>query len=135
MAFEPCSRDEFVPIFSDLQAGGDLLVFEEAGRIVGVCKIIRRKIRTKHAAYIGILAVSPDDQGRGVGRKMMTQILAMLRAGRYKRIELLVAHDNPKAIAFFESFGFEIEGTLKNYLSRNGSKELCDEHVMALLLE
>ena len=64
----------------------------------------------------------------------MAKILSMLESEGYRRIELLVARDNTRGIAFFESLGFEIEGTLRKYISRHGSSELYDEHIMALLL-
>ena len=65
----------------------------------------------------------------------MTTILELLKAEGMRRVEILVASDNSRAIGFFESLGFEIEGTLRNYFSRGSSRELFDELVMALLFD
>lgn len=135
MAFDTCLEEDFPPIFAELRAGGDLLVFEENSTFVGVCKIIRRKRRLRHVAYVGSLAVSPSLQAKGIGRRIMTDILGMLRSEGFKRIELFVAADNTQAIGFFKSLGFEIEGTLRKFFARNGSTEYVNEHIMALLYE
>jgi putative acetyltransferase len=135
LAFDPCSSTEFLPVFEDLQSGGELLVFENENKIVGVCKIIRREHRLKHSAYIGSLAIRANLQNQGFGRQIMTTILAQLEQEKFRRIEVLVACDNIMTVQFFISLGFTIEGTLRNYFSRAHSNELFDEHIMGLLIE
>ena len=135
MGFDACSLDQFRTIFHELRSGGDLLVFENDDAVVGVCNVIRRDHRLKHVAYLGSLAVRPDCSGQGVGRAILTTVLNMLRDEGFRRVELLVASDNARAIGLFRSFGFEIEGTLRRYFSRDASKDLYDEHVMALLYD
>ena len=133
MGFDECSLDQFRPIFRQIRSDGDLLVFEQDVEIVGVCSVTRREHRLKHVAYIGNLAVKPNCSGRGVGRAILAMVLNMLKDEGFRRVELLVACDNARAIGLFRSFGFEIEGTLRSYFSRSTSKKLFDEHVMALL--
>ena len=131
MGFDPCSRAEFDEIFSELSSGGELLIEENDQGIVAVCKIVRRNRRLRHSAYIGSLAVQPAQQGKGFGRAFLRDLLDSLKGEGLTRLELLVAADNEKAIALFSSFGFEIEGTHKNYFSRAGSDLLFGEHTMA----
>ena len=135
MGFDVCSRDKFSSIFRDLRSSGDLLIFEQGDEVIGVCHVIRRKHRLRHAAYLGSLAVRPNSTGQGVGRTIVTTILEILREQEFRRVEILVASDNANAISLFKSLGFELEGTLRNYFSRGSSKELFDEHVMALLFD
>jgi len=47
------------------------------------------------------------------------------------RLDLRVYVDNAPAIALYEKFGFEIEGTHRRFALRNG--EYVDAHVMARL--
>jgi len=47
------------------------------------------------------------------------------------RLDLRVYVDNAPAIALYERFGFEIEGTHKSFAYRDG--EYVDAHVMARL--
>jgi L-phenylalanine/L-methionine N-acetyltransferase len=131
MGFDPCSGEEFKEIFSELNFGGVLTVYEREQKIVAACKIIHRGRRLRHSAYIGALAVHYGCQGMGVGKEFFGKILDDLKAEGFSRIELLVAADNKLAIKFFKGFGFAIEGTHKNYFSRAGSDQLFDEHTMA----
>lgn len=135
MGFDACSLDQFRSIYNELRLGGDLMVFEDSDGIIGVCNVTRRDHRLKHVAYIGSLAVRQDCSGWGVGRAILTTVLNMLKDEGFRRVELFVASDNERAIGLFHSFGFTIEGTLRGYFSRGASKELFDEHVMALLYD
>ena len=135
MGFDVCSMDEFDSIFSGLRSSGDLLVFEQANAIIGVCHVLRREHRLRHVAYLGSLAVHPDFSGQGMGRTILNSVLEMLHGEGFKRVELFVASDNSRAIGLFRSLGFRIEGTLRNFFSRGSAQELFDEHVMALLYD
>ncbi|WP_062260544.1 GNAT family N-acetyltransferase [Endozoicomonas arenosclerae] len=132
MGFDPCSRAAFDDIVCELESTGELLVLENHSKSIdAVCKISRRGHRLRHSAYIGSLAIHPEKQSQGVGRHFFKTITDQLKQEGYTRLELLVAADNLRAISFFQSFGFEIEGTLKQYFSRSGYDELFDEHIMA----
>lgn len=131
MGFDHCSRIEFNEVFSELISGGELIVKEIDQGVIAVCKVIRRTRRLRHSAYIGALSVHYSQQGNGIGREFLANIIKQLKNEGFSRIELLVAADNIKAIKLFESFGFVIEGTHKNYFSRSGSNELFSEHTMA----
>ncbi|WP_163831830.1 GNAT family N-acetyltransferase [Spartinivicinus ruber] len=131
MGFDPCSRQEFDEIYLELISGGELIVEEGSMGIEVVCKVIRRTRRLNHSVYIGSLAVNPKFQGKGIGKKFFSELLSKLKGEGYTRIELLVASDNQRALSFFRSFGFEIEGTLRNYFSRAGSEKLFNENIMA----
>ena len=133
MGFDPCSRKEFEELFPELLEGGELCVLEEGKEIIAVCKIVRRKHRLKHSAYIGSLAVKHTHQNQGVGNQFFSDALSLLKSEGLKRVELLVAADNDVAIKFFKRFGFVVEGTHNNYFSRAGSSELFAEHTMAWL--
>ena len=74
-------------------------------------------------------------QNKGLGTRMMSDLLAILRERGILRVELCVSADNPAAIAFYEKLGFTREGTMKQYFSRAGHNGFVDEHMMALFLE
>ncbi len=50
---------------------------------------------------------------------------------QYSRVELTVFSDNEAAIALYKKFGFEIEGTFRQYVFRDGA--LADVYAMARL--
>ena len=87
--------------------------------------------RTRHSGHFGI-AVRDDWQGKGVGTALMEVCLDLADNWlNLSRLDLRVYVDNAPAIALYEKFGFEIEGTHKRFAYRNG--EYVDAHVMARL--
>jgi len=87
--------------------------------------------RMRHVASIG-MAVRNDWQGRGIGTALMEA--AMDLADNWlnlTRLELRVYLDNAPAIALYEKFGFEVEGTHRRLAFTNG--EYVDGYSMARL--
>ncbi|MBN1565512.1 MAG: GNAT family N-acetyltransferase, partial [Anaerolineae bacterium] len=84
-----------------------------------------------HVADLGMM-VHADYQGRGVGSALMVAALDLAENWlNISRIELTVYTDNAVAIALYEKFGFEIEGTLRDYAFRGG--KYSDTYLMARL--
>lgn len=87
--------------------------------------------RRSHVATFGI-SVAADVQGRGVGHALMREMVNLCDNWlRIERIELTVFADNPAALALYKKFGFEIEGTGRNFALRNG--DYVDAYYMARL--
>jgi L-phenylalanine/L-methionine N-acetyltransferase len=85
--------------------------------------------RMRHVGSIG-MGVRDDWQGKGVGTALMQAVLDLADNWlNLTRIELRVYTDNAPAIALYEKFGFEIEGTHRRMAFRNG--EYVDGHSMA----
>jgi putative acetyltransferase len=85
--------------------------------------------RRRHVGQIG-MAVRDDWQGKGVGTALMEAALDLADNWlNLMRIELSVYTDNAAAVALYEKFGFEIEGTHRRYAFRNG--EYVDAYSMA----
>jgi len=106
------------------------LVAEVDGEIVGQIGLDHfSNPRRRHVANLG-MAVSENNQGQGVGDKLLSAMLDLANNWlAITRIELEVYTDNPAAIKLYQSKGFEIEGTAKAYAFRNG--KYVDSHLMA----
>ena len=63
----------------------------------------------------------------------MAELLDTLRQEGIKRFDLLVEIDNPRAIHFYKKFGFDIEGTLRNYFKRANQADYVDDYLMAII--
>lgn len=88
--------------------------------------------RRKHVSNIG-MAVDEEFQNCGVGSKLLEAILALvINWLAIRRIELEVYTNNEGAIGLYKKFGFQIEGTAKNYAFRSG--EFTDAHLMAKIV-
>lgn len=59
-----------------------------------------------HRGWINYLAVSPDCQKRGFGRKMMEEAERLLRAEGCPKINLQVRTANAGVLAFYRAIGF-----------------------------
>lgn len=59
-----------------------------------------------HRGWINYLAVSPDHQKRGFGRRMMDEAERLLRATGCPKINLQVRTSNTEVLAFYRAIGF-----------------------------
>jgi len=102
------------------------------GEIVGhLTLMVYMDPRTRHSGHFGI-AVRDDWRGKGVGAELMRAALDLADNWlSLTRLDLRVYVDNTSAIALYERFGFEREGTHRRFAFRNG--EYVDAHVMARL--
>ena len=102
------------------------------GEVVGHLALsIYMNPRTRHAGHFGI-AVRDDWQGKGIGSELMKACVDL--ADNWlglARLDLRVYVDNEPAVSLYKKFGFEIEGTHKQFAFRDG--EYVDAHVMARL--
>jgi len=69
------------------------------------------------------IAVDPDHQGRGIGKSLFKALLGEVMENRKDilRVELIARESNKKAIEFYQSLGFVIEGRLTNRIRSGGS--------------
>jgi putative acetyltransferase len=113
------SRLEFL---QRMEPQGCRLVAVAAGAIVGMAAlhVQQPSLRRSHVRGLG-LAVTPGWQGRGVGRLLLTRLLAWADGwAGVLRIELWVHADNERGIALYRSVGFVEEGRHRAYALSNG---------------
>lgn len=134
LGFDPMPRDAFGGIFDPLFQSGCFYVYEVEGRVLGFYTAQRYLGRAVHVAYLGTLAVAPEVKGSGIASTMMDDALARLRNAGIIRVELTVEADNPRAIAFYERFGFMHEGTQRAAYKRASDERYVDELMYGLLL-
>ena len=85
--------------------------------------------RRKHAASLG-MAVHDKWQKRGVGTALMKALIDLADKWlNVSRLELTVYTDNEPALRLYKKLGFEIEGTHRKYVFRDGV--YVDAHSMA----
>jgi putative acetyltransferase len=83
-----------------------------------------------HVGTLG-LAVVKAWRGRGVGAALMQPMLDWAHAAGYTRVELAVYVRNTPAVRLYQKFGFQIEGTRRNYIREGAS--YVDDYIMARL--
>lgn len=103
------------------------LVAEREGRVVGYAIGLAKKWGEGHVISI---AVHPEWRRRGVGRRLMLQLLERMRRMGVRWVRLEVRVSNEAAINLYRKLGFSIEGVLKSYY-RDGE----DAYLMIKVLE
>ena len=70
------------------------------------------------------MAVHPDHRRRGVGRRLVEEILEYANGLGLRRLWLSVHEDNYAAIRLYKRMGFEVEGTEREAV-RRGRRFIC----------
>jgi len=124
------SLDMWKKRLAETPADAHLLVAELDGKVVGNLGMFPAKQqRRRHAAGLG-MAVHDAYHGRGVGTALLKVALNLADNWlNFSRLELEVYVDNAPAIALYKKHSFEIEGTLRKHVFRDGV--FVDSHVMA----
>jgi ribosomal protein S18 acetylase RimI-like enzyme len=102
-------NDPTKDIARKLKVGADLfLVGESSGEIVATVM----GGYEGHRGWINYLAVSPQYQRKGYGRKMMHAIEQRIQLKGCPKINLQVRGTNTQAAAFYQSIGYDIENVI-----------------------
>lgn len=62
-----------------------------------------------HRGWINYLAVSPQQQRKGYGKKIMQLVEQGIQQKGCPKINLMIRAKNTEAVAFYRSFGYELE--------------------------
>lgn len=97
------------------------LVAEIDGKAIGMLHLSQGLGRRSHIGSFG-MAVHDAYTGRGAGRALMAAMVELADNWlQIRRLELTVYADNVRAIALYESFGFEREGLHRAFAWRAGT--------------
>lgn len=126
------SKEAWRERLAEKREGNVSLVACARGEVVGHLSLyVYQEPRMRHAGHFG-MAVRDDWQGKGVGTKLMESAVDLAdNWWGLTRLDLRVFVDNSAAIALYRKFGFEIEGTHKQFALRGG--KYVDAYVMARL--
>ena len=99
-----------------------LLVDQEIIGVVEICSFKKEYSQyTRYRDYIEIpvFYLLSNKIGMGYGRKMMAEVLAVIRDRDTKGIAIWVLEQNKPAISFYEISGFSFTGKMKTFLQGN----------------
>lgn len=82
----------------------------------------------KHVLSELTVAVHPDYQGKGLGKKLFQALLDDIQFNRpdILRVELIARESNSKAIQLYEKLGFKIEGRFENRICNSDNSFEAD---------
>lgn len=92
---------------SEMSQGGQFLIVEEDGELRGSVYVEKRDRR----AYLGMLAISPDHQGRGFGAGLIHAVEEHARSLGCTDLDLRVVSPRTELAGYYRRFGFEVTHT------------------------
>lgn len=99
-------------------------------KILGICKIGANFPDLGSHVASATYVVSPDAQGKGIGRALVEHSLVQARANGFMAMQFnYVVSTNRAAVELYRKMGFEIVGTLPKAF-RHRQLGLVDAHVM-----
>ena len=106
--------------FSDAHASGNTLTVLT---VDGVTSGIAAVMHVLDESELLEIAVQPAMQGRGYGKALLAQAIALARRNGAVRMFLEVRESNARARKMYTSFGFEETGRRKNYYPTENGRE------------
>ncbi|MEP6269214.1 MAG: GNAT family N-acetyltransferase [Paracoccaceae bacterium] len=101
---------------------GNIRGVYDVEKLIGFCGYHPQQLKqTRHRGEIGPFFVTPKYHGSGAARALMTGVIEEARANRLEQLELFVDTENPRAITFYERFGFERIAIHKDSVRIQGS--------------
>ena len=65
-----------------------------------------------HRGWVNYLAVSPEQQGQGLGRQLMAEVERLLAAVGCPKINLQIRSSNQTVMAFYKHLGYELDDVI-----------------------
>ena len=130
------SRERFLPLFlladesvqqvRSYMNTGDLYVYSsEAGSVAGIVLAIALE---PGVVELKAVAVDPKQQGRGIGKRMLMDVLAELRDLGCKRVVVGTANAAVGQLAFYQKAGFRLLRIERDFFSPvRGYAEVIEE--------
>ncbi|MFT3903085.1 MAG: GNAT family N-acetyltransferase [Niabella sp.] len=90
------------------QPDNHILKYEKEGIVLGTVSLTEKDDNL----YLGTLAVSPQSQGSGIGKKLLTAAKELAREKEKKQITLTVISARKELIEWYERLGFKKTGNI-----------------------
>jgi L-amino acid N-acyltransferase YncA len=110
-----------------------LIVAEEDGEVMGYCGILPYRSKPAYARTVEIsVYVHPDAHGRGIGSRLMEEMICIARELGYHVIVAGITGGNEASFRLHRRFGFQCTGILREVGHKFG--EWQDVHFYQLIL-
>lgn len=134
MDFSVQDEENFISHYSEDQ--GSIMISAFAGdRLVGHASLsyVLDKKKTRHRATFG-MAMLKSEWGNGLGKKILSELIAFAKQAGYEFLELEVAATNTTAVNLYKKMGFVVYGERPRSLKLK-SGDYYDELLMVLDLK
>jgi RimJ/RimL family protein N-acetyltransferase len=96
------------------------LLIEHDGKIIGEATVDKKTKTKAHVGELGI-SLSPKIRGKGIGTKLMEAVIREAKKNlKIEIVELEGFSQNKAALWLYKKMGFQVVGTVKKGLKRDG---------------
>jgi len=123
----PFSVAEEARYITQLENSSDEVMFaaKADGKIVGIASLSRLPRRMNHRGELAI-SVMRSHWNRGIGSRLMEQLIAFAEKNAFEFIDLQVRSDNSSAIHLYSKYGFQKIGTHPAFFKVENKHVPCD---------
>ena len=98
---------------------------DEDNAIVAVCIV---QLLEQRSAEIVNMAVTPSEQGKGIGSRLLRFMLNQMKEAGISRIELGTGSFGP-ALAFYQRAGFRVESVVRDYFLTHYNEPIFEDGI------
>ncbi len=110
----PVSEAERLAWWNELSGRFPVLVAESQGRVVGWANLGPHKGRCAYRHTVeSSVYLAPEARGAGLGRRIMTELLARVGPGQYHTVLAVISAETPASLRMHERLGFVEVGRLR----------------------
>lgn len=103
---------------------GEMFVLKDKG-VKAICVVTNER---KGVCELKNIAVTPDSQRQGYGKRLINYLLTHY-AGKYNQM-IVGTGDVPSAIGFYKSCGFEYSHRIENFFTDNYDHPMIEDGVL-----
>lgn len=105
---------------SSAERGVEIVATDDRGRVVGELHAYTNGMRRfDHVLGSLTIAVHPDTQGQGIGRRLFQRLFEEISSRpEFSRVELFTQESNTRGRRLYESLGFRQEGRFEQAIRR-----------------
>jgi ribosomal protein S18 acetylase RimI-like enzyme len=108
-----------------------ILKYTEAEQLLGCVMLIKKE----NALYLGMLTVSPELQGSGIGKKLLKSAEIFAQENGISKIEMTVISVRSELIAWYERHGYVKTGETKPFPMNDPNFGEPKQHLEFIVLE
>ncbi|KAB8137974.1 GNAT family N-acetyltransferase [Gracilibacillus oryzae] len=108
---------------------GDCYITEEADQVVGAYVLLPTR---PQAVELVNIAVSEAMQGKGIGKKLISDAIERAEKAGYKTIEVGTGNSSIMQLAFYQKAGFRITGIDRDFFLKNYKEEIFENGIQCV---
>ena len=129
----PFSVEDEAAMLARMEGSNDAIMFtaKQDGRIVGLASLNRLPRRMRHRGDFAV-SVRKDCWNRGIGSRLLTEVIRFAKEHDFEIIDLQVRCDNVAAIHLYEKYGFQKLCTYPGFFKMESGQVDFDYMIMRL---